>query len=220
MSCSTPVEKVAKSAEKVAKVAKATAKAAKKIVEKLTSSESTNLTSSFTNTISEVEKTLSKSDSYMNMITNIIASPKFKWAIVLFMLCLISFYYFKFQSKKNKFSKEQSDNKKPIQEDFLKQQAMMKQNLLRKQLEEQEQAKMHAQMQAQLHAQALLQAQMQEQAQMHKKQPIKKQKVQELLASSDESSEEVFIEDNKVMEHNLTADEMHAIDKQLEDVDN
>ncbi len=32
------------------------------------------------------------------------------------------------------------------------------------------------------------------------------------------SSEEIFIEDKNVMEHNLTAEEMYAIDRQLEDV--
>ncbi len=39
-----------------------------------------------------------------------------------------------------------------------------------------------------------------------------------LSEESDSSSEEVFIEHENVMSHNLTVDEMNAIDKQLEDV--
>jgi len=42
------------------------------------------------------------------------------------------------------------------------------------------------------------------------------QPVEHLTETS--SSEEIFIEDKNVMEHNLTAEEMNAIDRQLEDV--
>lgn len=52
----------------------------------------------------------------------------------------------------------------------------------------------------------------------HSKQSIFKQKQPIEHLSESSHSEEIFIEDKNVMEHNLTAEEMNAIDKQLEDV--
>jgi hypothetical protein len=201
MSCSTPVAKVSKAA-----------KAAKKIVEKITSSEKSDLTTSFSNTASEKAVTLVKqTGGYVTALKSVFTHPKFKWIIIFVLLCGVAFYYFKFQRK----------NKLPIrlgplkaqqpapQQNIFQQHMAMKQNMLNNEAV-QMQAQAQAEAQARAHAQMMLK----------KTQEVKKpvQRAQPIQESSDESSEEVFIEDNKVMEHNLTADEMHAIDKQLEDV--
>lgn len=67
--------------------------------------------------------------------------------------------------------------------------------------------------------QRISQQQMQQMQQQLNTQPQKQNKQQNMEELTDSSSsDEIFIEDKNIMEHNLTAEEMKAIDRQLEDV--
>ena len=58
----------------------------------------------------------------------------------------------------------------------------------------------------------------QQEAQRSQQEAQRSQQVHQTIEQESESSEEVFIENENVMNHNLTREEMNAIDKQLEDI--
>lgn len=213
--------------EKIAKISKV-AKAAKKVVKHISSEKSPLSESSIlSKSLTEDNKTQSIVDKVLMFVKH----PKFKWVVVGVILIALALGYFKYQQKlkaANKL-KEKDDIKTPDQ-DLLKQQ-LLKQQIEMAQIQAVNQQA--AQMQAQQAAQqaALQAAQMQAQIQAQVNQNIvnesmvntKKGKKNRPPTPSDSSedsnsSEEVFIEDKNVMRHNLTQEEMNAIDRHLEDV--
>jgi hypothetical protein len=206
----------------------------KSFIESFTSSD--NPTTTFTeHTVASV----TKHNGILSKILGFVSQPKFKWYILGLLLCIVAFVYFKFQNKPKKdktetFNVENKDAQSvPVEN---KNQPNQNINLL---LEERDkewvnkintmkqqyntqlatQADVNAQLIAQLQASQRPKPQVPQHVQQtQSRQTGQKptQPVEQLTESA--SSEEIFIEDKNVMEHNLTAEEMNAIDKQLEDV--
>jgi len=201
----------------------------KSFIETFTSSD--NPTTTFTeHTVASV----ANNDSIVSKILGFISQPKFKWYILGMLLCIVAFVYFKFQNKPKKNKTEQMNvditEDKPVENKNLPNENI---NLL---LEERDKEwinkinSMKQQYNTQLATQADVNAQLIAQLQAIQRQntqppqpqpprqsaPKQKQPIEHLSESS--QSEEIFIEDKNVMDHNLTAEEMNAIDKQLEDV--
>lgn len=183
------------------------ASSTKSFIETFTSSD--NPTTTFTeHTVAHVTK---KNGIFFNILS-FVSHPKFKWYILGIILCVVAFIYFKFQNIKPK-EKLPNENK----QEFANQNDNI--NVL---LETRDNAwlskinTLKQQFNTQLATQADVNAQLLAQLQnAHKHTKPSKQPEQ---SSETNSSEEIFIEDKNVQEHNLTADEMNAIDKQLEDV--
>ena len=205
----------------------------KSFIETFTSSD--NPTTTFTeHTITSINN----SDGIMSKLLGLISQPKFKWYILGLLLCIVAFIYFKFQNKT--LNKQSEEIKAEQKEEFnvdVDVDKIEKDNNLNNTLEERDklwinkinelkqqfnnqlatQADINTQLVAKLQAQP--QIQIPPPIQKHpppQKQQASKQPVEQLTETT--SSEEIFIEDKNVMEHNLTAEEMNAIDKQLEDV--
>ncbi len=265
-------------------------KASKSIVESYvsSSSENSNATTTFTDhTTSECETNSSFSKkNIFNYVLNLLKHPKFKWALIAILLCIVVFIYFRSQNKKHVKDKtdpvkedtrfenidiQKDKNGRPILVDKKEQEYMDKitqlekkekellakinqintNNILNKQASShqqeaharaqaqqeaqaraqaqqqaqaqaraQAQAQAQAQLQAQQQAQQQAQAQAQAQQQAHSRAQVQQQAQQQARDNEEdtESSDEVFIENENVMNHNLTMDEMNAIDKQLEDM--
>lgn len=198
----------------------------KSFIETFNSSD--NPTTTFTeHTITSVNNT----SGIFSKILGIVSQPKFKWFVLGLLLCVVAFIYFKFQNKK---LNKQTEETKPEQKEEFNIDNVEKENNLNNALDERDrlwitkmnelkqqfnnqlatQADINTQLVAKLQAQS--QPQPPPQPSQQKQQNVKQQHVEQLTDTT--SSEEIFIEDKNVMDHNLTAEEMHAIDKQLEDV--
>jgi hypothetical protein len=214
--------------EKIAKISKV-AKAAKKVVKHISSEKSSLSESSIlSKSLTEDNKTQSIVDKVLMFVKH----PKFKWVVIGVILIALALGYFKYQQKL-KAAKKQLDKAdvKPSDQDLLKQQLLKQQiEMAQIQAAAQQASQMQAQQTAQMQAQQAAQMQAQQmQAQVNQnvvKESMvntKKGKKYRPPTPSDSSedsnsSEEVFIEDKNVMRHNLTQEEMNAIDRHLEDV--
>jgi len=200
----------------------------KSFIETFTSSE--NPTTTFT------EHTVQKvaSSSIIQKILSFISQPKFKWYLLGLLLCVVAFIYFKFQNKKPKKedfnvdkAQETPEAKVPENNNDMKENITLllqerdkewinKMNNIKNQYNTQlaTQADVNSKLMQQLNEQNLRLQSQQNKTPSHQK---ASQPTQHQLSESS-CSEEIFIEDKNVMEHNLTAEEMKAIDKQLEDV--
>ena len=190
-------------------------KSVKELVDSLTnsSSEKSQLTTTFTDNTSTVsEKVVQASNGILDTIMNIIKHPKFKWILVTIILCTLILFYFKSQNKQDK-PKDKS-KKEPIKEKLTQDNHMPSEKEIHALLEKELKDKLIREQMLQAHLN-----QHQHQHQPQHKPPQKSQPPPPPQEESDsDSSEEVFIEDENVMNHNLTMDEMNAIDMQLEDV--
>jgi hypothetical protein len=214
--------------EKIAKIAKISkiAKAAKKVVKHISSEKSPFSESSV------LSKSLSDSKSEKSIIDKVlmfVKHPKFKWVVLGVILITLALGYFKYQQKlkaaKNKLEKTETKNS---DKDVLRQQLLKQQFEMAQIQAAQQAAQMQAQMQAaqQVSHQSSHQASHQSQASQVSKESMvntKKSKKHRPPTPSDSSessnsSEEVFIEDQNVMRHNLTQEEMNEIDRHLENV--
>ncbi len=214
-------------------------KASKSIVDSYVSStERSDLTTSFTEH-SVTSSTIAKSGkNIIQTILGVVKHPKFKWMVIAVLLCICVFVYFKSQNKQTKkTNKEQIEDTRlditpdkdgrPILVDVKEKEYMNKLSQLEqreKQLQEKinqinannnQQAAIQRAQQAQM-AEQLQRAQEAQRAEQLQRAQQPPQRVEQ--AQETESSEEVFIENENVMNHNLTRDEMNAIDKQLEDI--
>ncbi len=210
----------------------------KSFIETFTSSE--NPTTTFTeHTVENIA-----SNGIVQKVLAFISQPKFKWYLLGLLLCVIAFIYFKFQNKKPKkenfnTDKTQETSEMKVQENTnndMKENITLllqerdkewinKINNIKNQYNTQlaTQADVNSKLVHQINEQNLrLHAQQQKNPPQQQKnaQQQHKNTSQELQQQLSESScsEEIFIEDKNVMEHNLTAEEMNAIDKQLEEV--
>ena len=172
----------------------------------------------------------------INKIMTVVHHPKFKWIVAALLLCGLVFAYFKYQqyikNKKLKLNKaianevkstlpqsQQSQPQSHQSHQSHQSQQSQQQMQMQRQLIEEEARK---QFEAQLIQQQYLQMQNLQQKE-HMEKPVKNNKKTVKInppvdSTTEEDTEEVFIEDQNVMNHNLTMDEMNAIDKQLEDV--
>ncbi len=193
-------------------------KAAKKVVKALSSESSSVLSSESVVVPVDTNKSLSLPQKLLSFTKH----PKFKLVLLGIILIIAAVAYFKYQQKlketkkpvstpnvSNDASKEQS-KQDLIRQQFLKQQIELAQF---QQLQQAQQAHL-----AQA-AQAAQAAQVPVSHYQPAKQTNKPKQQKKVESSEDEnSSEEVLVEDQNVMKHNLTQEEMNAIDKQLEDV--
>jgi FtsZ-interacting cell division protein ZipA len=127
---------------------------------------------------------------------------------------------FGFKDKELQQKLEQLDNKQQ-QQFFMKQMQQQMQPQQPQHHHHQQAPPQHHQHQAQQQAQQQAPQQAPQQAQQQAQQqapPPVSQQVELDASESDDSSEEVFIENENIMNHNLTREEMNAIDRQLEDV--
>jgi hypothetical protein len=194
MSSETP-EVLSEKVAKVAKVAKSVKKVAHKVVKHLTSESSS----------SAVSEAINKKLSLVDKVLGFTKHPKFKWIVFVFIVVVGALTYFKYQKilKERLLSAKQ---KMQSPQELLKQTL---QNQLKKQFDMEQ---MHSQ---QAHVQQVRPPVKQV------KQTKKEKKVEPPppeSSSEDTSDEEVFLEDPNIMKHNLTQEEMYAIDRQLEDV--
>lgn len=161
-------------------------------------------------------------------IMTIVSHPKFKWIVAAILLCLLAFAYFKYQqhlkNKKLNATKKnlpQNINKAPQTVSHTAPQLappMPQMNQISNlsfnedEIRKQYEAKL---MQQQISL-------MQEQMNANTNKPAQKPKHVKIAnpvdSTTEDESEEIFMEDQNVMKHNLTMDEMNALDKQLEDV--
>ncbi len=214
----------------------------KSFIESFTSSD--NPTTTFTeHTVASVVN----NDSIVSKILGFISQPKFKWYILGLLLCVVAFVYFKFQNKntkqnentmnnvntqssneQNNTHKDEINTEKNDIENVLADRDKLwisKINEMKQDFNNQlvRQADINSQLVAQLNnaqnSRPLTKKQRQRAHQSIQQPTIIKntQNDSEHLTETS-NSEEIFIEDKNVMEHNLTAEEMNAIDKQLEDV--
>ncbi len=204
------VEKVSK---KAAKVSSKAAKAAKKIIESFTQSDS-KLTETFTDhSITTVTEKVSNVTMVLTKAKDLLNNPKIKWVFLAILLCVAAFLYFRMQKKQSDKKPKEEHNLNtindhngqpelislpppPVYHQAPPQQApqpqidmMAVERALRERIENEMREKMT-------------------QDTNKRKPPV----------PDSESSDEVFIEDENVLNHNLTAEEMNAIDRQLEDV--
>jgi hypothetical protein len=167
-------------------------------------------------------------DFKTNMMTHLLSlvkHPKFKWVIITILLCISAFVYFKTQKKKvvkkdnkNVELKLNKNNKPEIVEKNNNIKFEFKDKEFQKkieQLDNQQQAYLNQMHQHHNHAGVSAPA-----LQPLHKVPIHapQEQQQEQNNEDTESSDEVFIENENIMNHNLTMEEMNAIDKQLEDI--
>lgn len=205
----------------------------KSLIESFTSSD--NPTTTFTeHTVSSVQN----SGGIMTQVLSFISHPKFKWYILGVLLCIVAFIYFKFQNRKIPKQENLSNDTKENVTNNMNKNLNKDTNV---ELEERDKLwinkfnDMKQQFNSQLAAQVDINTQLVAKLQNQQMQTIKNQplqgntqgnsqgtvvqkKEQNEQLSESTNSEEIFIEDKNVMEHNLTAEEMNAIDKQLEDV--
>ena len=207
-------------------------KASKSIVDSyISSTERSDLTTTFTeHTISETN--VSSNSGIFGTIINVIKHPKFKWAVIAVLLCICALVYFKNQNKVMKDNKKENiDKKEPINNK--EQEYMQKMNeleikekiLLEKMNQFNTQIKAQMQIPKNQPQMQVPRPQPQPQMQVPRPQPQPQHQHQhqhhpQQPSNESESSEEVFIENENVMNHNLTMEEMNAIDRQLEDVNN
>jgi hypothetical protein len=205
----------------------------KSFIETFTSSD--NPTTTFTeHTIESV----TSDNGILPQILKFVSQPKFKWYILGLLLCIVAFVYFKFQNKKPKPpvdepTKEPAKNEQEgfnVQKHEIETSIAERDKLWISKINEMKQdftnqlaiqADVNSQLIAQLNNAKKHQYQKTHstpRAPQQTQQPtiIKQHDSEQLTETS--NSEEIFIEDKNVMEHNLTAEEMNAIDKQLEDV--
>ena len=201
-------EVVQKVSKKAAKVSAKAAKAAKKIIESFTQSDN-KLTESFTDhSIATVTEKVSNVTMVLNKAKDVLNNPKVKWVFLAILLCVAAFLYFRMQKK-------QSD-KKPKEEHNL--------NVVNENNGQPELIPMPPPPVFQPSPQPQIDMAAVERALRERiENEIREKAVQENIkrkppVPESESSEEVFIEDENVLNHNLTAEEMNAIDRQLEDV--
>ena len=205
----------------------------KSFIETFTSSD--NPTTTFTeHTVASV----ASDNGILPQILKFVSQPKFKWYVLGLLLCIVAFVYFKFQNKKPKPAVDEptKEPEKNEQEGFNSQNHeietsiaerdklwISKINEMKQEFNNQlaRQADVNSQLIAQLNNAQNIQHQKnisrQRAPRQTQQQTIIKQNDSEQLTETS-NSEEIFIEDKNVMEHNLTAEEMNAIDKQLEDV--
>jgi hypothetical protein len=202
-------------------------KASKEIIESYTnsSSEKSNLTTTFTdNTVSE-----KVSNSILDKVLKIVKHPKIKWILIALILCAIILFYFKTQNNKKiegLVKKTQKTINLPQNKDQVQSQDInaliekeMKDKLMREKILREHLMQQQYQQQQQQFQQQQYQQQQHNQSQSRPKQNVvQPAPIKELSENESESDDEIFIEDKNVMNHNLTMDEMNAIDKQLEDV--
>ncbi len=214
----------------------------KSFIETFTSSD--NPTTTFTeHTVTSVKK----SAGFFSKIIGFISQPKFKWYILGLLLCVIAFIYFKFQNKKlNKRNENNTEKKEEFNINNIEQENNLNNTLeerdkvwISKINEMKQQFNNQLATQAEINTQLVAKLQTQQTQQTHQtpqsqqvsakkqnsqknntniQQPLPQQPQLTEQLTDTTSSEEIFIEDKNVMEHNLTAEEMYAIDRQLEDV--
>jgi len=211
----------------------------KSFIETFTSSD--NPTTTFTE---HTVASATNDNGIVSKILGFVSQPKFKWYVLGLLLCIVAFIYFKSQNKKPKTEIIEPE-KEPIKEEFNTQKNeietsiaerdklwISKINEMKQEFTNQltRQADVNSQLIAQLNnaqnnqnqrrpsrRRAPTQTHHQPSQPHSQPQPPTKQHDSEQLTETS-NSEEIFIEDKNVMEHNLTAEEMNAIDKQLEDV--
>jgi len=205
----------------------------KSFIESFTSSD--NPTTTFTeHTVASITHT----DSIITNIINFISQPKFKWYFLGLLLCIITFIYFKFQNKKPKTTITEEQEQMTAEKTNQKNVDVLLENRDKEWINKintmKQQFNMQLAVQSDINAQLISQLQTTKRGsqpvvnpnpineqQTQKQQTLKQQiprTIQNEKLTDTSVSEEIFIEDKNVMEHNLTAEEMNAIDKQLEDV--
>ena len=214
----------------------------------VSSTEKSDLTTSFTSNSSVSENDSGLTNGIMEKVMIVFKHPKFKWIVIAILLCVCAFIYFKTQKKSSKSVKEDTRkdkidvklNKNGRPELVEKDKSVkfeFKDKNLQKKLEDldnkqqqqflmnhMQQMNQQPQPQHQHHMPQAPQAPpvlqvpkvpQQPQVPQVSQQP---QAVAKEIDSDETESDEVFIENENIMNHNLTMEEMNAIDKQLEDV--
>ncbi len=193
----------------------AAVKSAEELIESISSStERSNLTTTFTN-----NTIVNKSSGFFTKFLDIISHPKFKWILLAIILTIIAFLYFKSQNKQIEkhspndatYNVVQDENGKPL---LVEVSDMPNVEQMKQQTDQQTRQQIRQQMEQQMEQQT--DQQNRQQVNQQKKQ--NKKSISPISEESEDSSDEVFIEDENIMKHNLTAEEMNAIDRQLEDV--
>jgi len=217
----------------------AAVKSAEELIESISSStERSNLTTTFTN-----DTIVEKSSGFFTKFLDIISHPKFKWILLAIILTIIAFLYFKSQNKQIEkhspndatYNVVQDENGKPLLVEVsdmpnverMKQQTdqqirqqtdqQMRQQM-RQQIRQQMEQEMEQQIRQEMEQQMRQQMEQQNRQQVNQQKKQNKKSISPISEESVDSSDEVFIEDENIMKHNLTAEEMNAIDRQLEDV--
>jgi type III secretory pathway component EscV len=193
----------------------AAVKSAEELIESISSStERSNLTTTFTN-----DTIVEKSSGFFTKFLDIISHPKFKWILLAIILTIIAFLYFKSQNKQIEkhspndatYNVVQDENGKPL---LVEVSDMPNVERMKQQTDQQTRQQIRQQIRQEMEQQ--MRQQMEQQVNQQKKQ--NKKSISPISEESVDSSDEVFIEDENIMKHNLTAEEMNAIDRQLEDV--
>jgi hypothetical protein len=201
----------------------AAVKSAEELIESISSStERSNLTTTFTN-----DTIVEKSSGFFTKFLDIISHPKFKWILLAIILTIIAFLYFKSQNKQIEkhspndatYNVVQDENGKPllVEVSDMPNVEQMKQQT-DQQIRQQIRQEMEQQMRQQMEQQMRQQMEQQNRQQVNQQKKQNKKSISPISEESVDSSDEVFIEDENIMKHNLTAEEMNAIDRQLEDV--
>ena len=208
-------------------------KASRSIVDSyVSSSERSDLTTTFTEHTPTHSNT---TNTIMKTVMNIVKHPKFKWIIIAGLLCICVFFYFKKQNKQikkeqledtrlNSVEISQSNDGRPIlvnKEKVYMDKIKQLENKIQENIQQSNLAQKAKNQPSQSQPQPQHQPQHQSQHQsQHQHQPQHQPQQAQYVSQMDdtESSDEVFIENSNVMNHNLTMDEMNAIDKQLEDI--
>ncbi len=195
------IEKSPKIVEKTTKkVVKGASKVAKKIIESFTESE--HLTASYTD--HSVTEQVSNVTMVLNKAKEMLNNPKVKWVFLAILLCIAAFLYFRMQKKR-------SDTKPKEEHDL---------NVIENKNGQPELIQMPTPppIVPQFDAVAMERAMREKIENEMREKMIQENAKRNPPVPDSDSSDEVFIEDENVLNHNLTAEEMNAIDKQLEDV--
>ncbi len=185
---SSVVEVIEKASKSAGKASKKAVKIVKKVVESLTESD---VSTSFSD--HSVPEKVSNMTMVLGKAKGILNNPKIKWLFLGVLLCIAAFLYFRMQKKKLQKLKQMKDELNVEEEPATPKQIQRQQVAQPVKRQEIDVAALERQMRQKLEAE------------------YKQKKLSE-------SSEEVFIEDEHILNHNLTAEEMNSIDKQLEDV--
>lgn len=205
------------------------------------------MSSTNSDTISTAVEYIKNKQPILNKVLDILKHPKIKWVLIGLVLCAVSFFYLNTQkSKISKLNKKQientnvntelNENNRPIlvdKKEYIEKLANLE--LKEKQLLEkinkmnnpasqmyQNVYKPHVhQHQQSIPQQPKPQQSIPQQPQPQPSIPLPPKKIPDqptIYEEDDNSSEEVFIENENVRNHNLTMDEMNVINKQLENI--
>ena len=202
------VHKASKKAAKAASHAAKVAKVAKKIIESFTQSDN-KLTESFTDhSISTVTEKVSNVTMILTKVKDVLNNPKVKWVFLAVLLCVAALLYFRMQKKQSDKKPKDAHNLNVINE-----------NNGRPELVQLPQPPVFQQPPQPQFDMAAVERALRERIENEMRERVVQENIKRNLpVPESESSEEVFIEDENVLNHNLTAEEMNAIDRQLEDV--